>query len=1269
MKRTMIRSLVWLLALVLCLSLVQLPALAADAYWGSSSDNGDGTYDNDACVDSDTPDPDIIRVGDAYYMTSTSMHFCPGVPIMKSYDLVNWEVVSYVYNVLADYNQLAMRNGQYDYGKGSWATSLRYREYDHKFYLSHTCNTTNKTYFYSTDDIEHGTWDQIVCNTFYHDGSLLFEGEDIYMFSGSGTISVDKLKPDFSGSEWKKSIITSQMTTDVCGRNNTFLEATHAYKVGDTYYVFMCTWPSGAGKQQLVWKSKTVDGPYEGKVIIDDSYGRSEGLAQGGIVDLVDGSTQTSGKWMGFFMHLRGAAGRGLALTPCTFDADGWPVVANSNRKATRSARETKPIAGDFEKKSIVNSTEFDNAAERPAWTYQMPKDTVEPERYAYNGSNLPMGFEWNHMPDNRYWSLTERPGFLRLTNGSTATSMTNCRNVLTARTFGPQCWGHVAMEIDGMRDGDIAGFGAFHRSYGYLAVRVEGDKKYIVYRQRDGDSQDSSFSNNDPWLETVLEELDPSTTRVYFKTYFDYRSYNNEFAYFYYSTDSVNWINSGKSRKVQFGYPTHFDGCRFGIFNFATKEPGGYVDVDYFELGDTEMKDAPSDHEHQYEEVVTAPGCVEGGYTTATCSICGRSYKHDYTDALGHDWDEGKVTVQPTETTKGVFTYTCRRCGETKTKKLPRLGSTVPDDIDFTNPEAAEQFEIVNKNSAAIASGTGLALTCTRPAFEDCKGQNEGDQATTPEDAVLIPVEGDWIATLQVDFDTNGASNGYYQFFGFYAAEGTDFRNLCGVRGGDGAMQNFERHGGEITHQDEDGVNSQPGFSTVGTYWLRIEKEGDNYVCLRSADGENFTEMFRYEGSGIEADHIVIDAYTGMTTGYKFTLKSLKFEDNGPALNKSALRAAMDAAEAIDQSLYTAESANRLQAALRQGLQAMEEAVEQEHIDAVTEELYRAIAALELKPVLDKTALAAAVEEAEKLDGDKYTLSTYATLEARLDWAKQMLERAELQEQIDDALDALNKAVAALEEIPPLNKAPLQEAIAAAEAMDKTPYTEQSLANLSETLKTVKKILDEATTQIALDYALDLLNGSLSHLVRKDAPVEPFRFDDVKDENQYYYEPVYWAYSHEPQITNGTSRTLFSPETGCTRAQVVTFLWRAAGEPEPSAAMCEFQDVDKGAYYYNAILWAVENNITNGTSKTTFDPQKTCTRAQIVTFLWRAAGKPKPTSTACEFKDVKQGAYYYDAVLWAVEKKITNGTTKTTFDPEETCTRAQIVTFLYRAR
>ena len=170
--------------------------------------------------------------------------------------------------------------------------------------------------------------------------------------------------------------------------------------------------------------------------------------------------------------------------------------------------------------------------------------------------------------------------------------------------------------------------------------------------------------------------------------------------------------------------------------------------------------------------------------------------------------------------------------------------------------------------------------------------------------------------------------------------------------------------------------------------------------------------------------------------------------------------------------------------------------------------------------------------------------------------------------------------------------------------------------------------------------------------------------FSDVKP-GAYYYNAVLWAV--EKGITNGTSDSTFSPDEGCTRAQVVTFLWRAAGKPDPASSESSFSDVKEGAYYYNAVLWAVENGITNGTSDTTFSPDETCTRAQIVTFLWRAAGKPDPASSENPFSDVKEGAYYYNAVLWAVEKGITNGTSDKSFSPDETCTRAQIVTFLWR--
>ena len=174
--------------------------------------------------------------------------------------------------------------------------------------------------------------------------------------------------------------------------------------------------------------------------------------------------------------------------------------------------------------------------------------------------------------------------------------------------------------------------------------------------------------------------------------------------------------------------------------------------------------------------------------------------------------------------------------------------------------------------------------------------------------------------------------------------------------------------------------------------------------------------------------------------------------------------------------------------------------------------------------------------------------------------------------------------------------------------------------------------------------------------------------FTDVA-EGAFYYEPVLWAVNHGPQITNGTSATTFSPNATCTRGQVVTFLWRAAGAPEPTMALNPFSDVKEGAFYYKAVLWAVQTGITKGVDATHFGPDRDCTRGQVVAFLHRSIGTPPPGSDVNPFVDVKEGAFYYDAVLWAVEKNVTKGTSETTFSPNATCTRGQIVTFLYRAQ
>ncbi|MBM6925500.1 S-layer homology domain-containing protein [Pseudoflavonifractor phocaeensis] len=192
--------------------------------------------------------------------------------------------------------------------------------------------------------------------------------------------------------------------------------------------------------------------------------------------------------------------------------------------------------------------------------------------------------------------------------------------------------------------------------------------------------------------------------------------------------------------------------------------------------------------------------------------------------------------------------------------------------------------------------------------------------------------------------------------------------------------------------------------------------------------------------------------------------------------------------------------------------------------------------------------------------------------------------------------------------------------------------------------------------------------SGGTASLILED----PMPFADVAD-GAYYYDAVIWAVNHQPQITNGTNAagTLFSPDMSCTRAQVVTFLWRAMGQPQPKSTHNPFTDVDETAYYYQAVLWAVEQGITNGTNAagTLFSPDATCTRGQIVTFLHRTEKTPEPQTEDNPFQDVSGSAYYYDAVLWAVEIGVTNGTNAagTFFSPDATCTRSQIVTFLYR--
>ncbi len=203
-----------------------------------------------------------------------------------------------------------------------------------------------------------------------------------------------------------------------------------------------------------------------------------------------------------------------------------------------------------------------------------------------------------------------------------------------------------------------------------------------------------------------------------------------------------------------------------------------------------------------------------------------------------------------------------------------------------------------------------------------------------------------------------------------------------------------------------------------------------------------------------------------------------------------------------------------------------------------------------------------------------------------------------------------------------------------------------------------------------AFTMSPDVNKAEYSYQVRPDRKVtfgfyhNPFT--DIK-KDAYYYHPVIWAAGNK--VTDGITATTFTPKENCTRGQVMTFLWRLAGRPEPETMESPFADVqDPSRFYYKAVLWAVENGITNGITPELYKPDSTCTRGQVVTFLWRLTDGSRPVSTVCRFDDVQNPeAYYYEAVLWATEELIASGVQPGIFKPEDTCNRAQIVTFIYR--
>ena len=527
----------------------------------------------------DVPDPDVIRVQDTYYMTSTTMYFTPGCPIMKSTDLVNWEIVNYVYDVLSDGDAFTLTNGKNDYGRGSWASCLRY--HNGIYYVFMAAYNTDKTYIFQTTDIENGTWERYTLDGIYHDMSVLFDNNRVYMIYGVGTIKVIELTANATAVKpngLDKIIIQN---ADITGENS-LAEGSHIYKINDKYYIFIICWPKTGSQRriQVCYRANALDGEYIGKIVLDNNLGfQNAGVAQGGIVETA------SGDWYAMLFQDHGAVGRIPVTMPVQWQ-DDWPIFGDLS--AVQYSSFNGVVTSGFSLKTAAK-----NYAAQNDTSYKTDNPANQP-----NGSNLALQWQWNHNPDNRFWSLTDEQ--LRLTTGNVCTSLLDARNTLTQRTCGVKCCGTVIIDVSNMQNGDFAGLAALQEDYGFIGVKMVDNKKSLIMASFPNTTEveiipigENRENRENHENHEKHEKSEINEQKIHLKVDFNFATAANaenlanlanltDTAEFYYSPCGKQWQKLGKTLKLSYKL-SHFTGYRFALFNYATKTTGGYVDFSHF--------------------------------------------------------------------------------------------------------------------------------------------------------------------------------------------------------------------------------------------------------------------------------------------------------------------------------------------------------------------------------------------------------------------------------------------------------------------------------------------------------------------------------------------------------------------------------------------------------------------------------------------------------------------------------------------------------------
>jgi Beta-xylosidase len=543
-----------ILSIFVTIYLVILTALGQQKSW--TADNGNGTYTNPLFYD-EFSDPDLIRVKDTFYLVGTTMHCNPGLVVLESKDLVNWDFCSYAFDRIdIDDPRFRLENGEEAYGQGIWAPCIRY--HDGKFYIFSNINGIGMQVYVSSNP--KGPWKHYNMGGAIHDLSVLFDQGKIFAVYGYDEVHCIEIKPDFSG-------YVEGSDRCLIPRGSAMGEGHHAYKINGKYYIISADYaPMG---RMMCARADKLEGPYETRVIscretmgtehstwvmnmpMDGSMPEADKwkmeirkpnadnmgcatLHQGGIVQLENGD------WWGFSMLDFLAVGRTTCLSPVTW-VDGWPYFGLINNLGRSPRTWIKP---DISAKvtphaPYIRSDNFDAGKLLPIW-------------------------QWNHLPDDKQWSL--KRGKLRL-NTMPAKDLYWAKNTLTQRGIGPVSIATVTLDASHLKEGDIAGLGLLYIPYEWVGVTVRNGKSILSYYDL----------GKDKTIESPLMK-----SEIYLRITGDFE---HEWAQFSFSMDGVNFQNIGNKLVVPYQTKT-FQGARYALFAFNQKERmGGYAEFDDFRV------------------------------------------------------------------------------------------------------------------------------------------------------------------------------------------------------------------------------------------------------------------------------------------------------------------------------------------------------------------------------------------------------------------------------------------------------------------------------------------------------------------------------------------------------------------------------------------------------------------------------------------------------------------------------------------------------------